>query len=183
MEINVMFRAVQGWCLYSERHGKQITRATNGTWLAASGNLLHYSTQDFTYHRDDWGWWRMIYRSWAPQASDQVKCVVTCSINRPRAIANLESESKTRSCIRTSFNAPNINSGSLIARSITCTWWYNCTRKYWNIYFSLCFLSSQYFSILSPTLMMMMMKLTTRATCMGLCVMYSRFVFTIQHLE
>ncbi len=47
MEINVMFQAVQGmwsagmgWCLYSERHGKQITRsnkitqATKGTWLA-----------------------------------------------------------------------------------------------------------------------------------------------------
>ncbi len=34
----------------SERHGKQITRsnkitrATKGTWLAASGSLLHYST-------------------------------------------------------------------------------------------------------------------------------------------
>ncbi len=48
MEINVIFQAVQGmwsagvcWCLYSERHGKQITRsnkimrATKGTWLAS----------------------------------------------------------------------------------------------------------------------------------------------------
>ncbi len=48
MEINVMFQAVQGmwsagmgWCLFSERHGKQITRsnkitrATKGTWLAS----------------------------------------------------------------------------------------------------------------------------------------------------
>ncbi len=37
-----------GLCLYSERHGKQIThsnkitRATKGTWLAASGSLLQY---------------------------------------------------------------------------------------------------------------------------------------------
>ncbi len=42
--------AGMGWCLYSEKHGKQITRsnkitrATKGTWLAASGSLLHYST-------------------------------------------------------------------------------------------------------------------------------------------
>ncbi len=28
----------------------KITRATKGTWLAASGSLLHYSTYDFTYH-------------------------------------------------------------------------------------------------------------------------------------
>ncbi len=48
---------------YSERHGKQIT--------IANGCLLHYSTSNFTYHinrvrRDDWGRWRMFYRSWAP---------------------------------------------------------------------------------------------------------------------
>ncbi len=83
MEINVMFQAVQGmwsagmgWCLYSERHGNQITRSnkimgtTKGTWLAASGSLLQY----IRFHlprvrRDDWGWWRMIYRSWTPLTS------------------------------------------------------------------------------------------------------------------
>ncbi len=85
MEINVILEAVQGvwsagmgWCLYSERHGKQITRSnkitrvTKGTWLAASGSLLHYSTWFHLPHKQSkerWGWWRMIYRSWAPLTS------------------------------------------------------------------------------------------------------------------
>ncbi len=91
--------------------------------------------------KERWGWWRMIYRSWAPLTSiwSCKMCGKYCRsvINRVRAIANLESETITRSTDR--FNAPRINCGwcphfiySIITRL------YNCERKYWNIYFPPC---------------------------------------------
>ncbi len=73
MEINVMFQAVQGmwsagmgWCLYSERHGKQITHsnkitwATKGTWLAASGSLLQYIRFHLPHKQSKERWLRMM---------------------------------------------------------------------------------------------------------------------------
>ncbi len=94
MEINVMIQAVQGmwsagmgWCLYSERHGKQKTRsnkimwATKGTWLAASGSLLQYirfhlpHKQSNEMTEDDGEWFTDPEHHW--QASDLVKCVVS----------------------------------------------------------------------------------------------------------
>ncbi len=79
-------RAGMGWCLYSERHGKQITRsnkitrATKGTCLAPLLAVACYSTYDFTYHinivrRDDGEWFTDPEQHW--QASDLVKCVVS----------------------------------------------------------------------------------------------------------
>ncbi len=108
MERNVMFQAVQGmwcagmgWCLYSERQitlSNKIMRATKGTWLAV------------TLQRDDWGWWRMIYRSWAPLTSiwscKMCSKYCCCSLHRVHAIANLESESKKWSWIRKQFQCP-----------------------------------------------------------------------------
>ncbi len=78
MEINVMFQAVQGmwsarmgWCLYSERHGNQIThsnkitRAPKETWLAVTLQYIRFHLPH-KQSKERWGWWWMIYRSWAP---------------------------------------------------------------------------------------------------------------------
>ncbi len=112
--------------VYSERHGKKITRsnkikrATKGTWLAASDSLLQHVRFHLPYKQSKERCLRMMENDlqilsthW--QASDLVKCVIGTalhSINRVRAIANLESESETKK--RKQFYTTHINSSSLM---------------------------------------------------------------------
>ncbi len=86
----------------------------------------------------------MNYRSWAPLTSiwsckmcgKYCRSIVQTEFARSR-ILSVKVKVKSDCVFESSFNAQHINSGSLMPafNYSIITQWYNCVRKYWNIYF------------------------------------------------